>query len=234
MKFIAYYRVSTEKQGKSGLGLEAQRESVLKHVEHEGGTLIAEYSDVISGASETREQLDAALRRCEREKATLIISKLDRLARQLSFLAKFIESKVPLVVAELPHANKMLLQMMAVFAEAERDMVSQRTKDALAAAKKRGVVLGNPKLAEARVSATQARKRKADEFASKYCYDVLRWRDKGHTLAAIAERLNDMNRQGPRGGKWYPKSVSNLVTRCECLVDGARHVVHIPPRASKG
>ena len=137
MKFIAYYRVSTEKQGKSGLGLEAQRESVLKHVEQEGGTLIGEYSDVISGASETREQLDAALRRCEREKATLIISKLDRLARQLSFLAKFIESKVPLVVAELPHANKMLLQMMAVFAEAERDMVSQRTKDALAAAKKR-------------------------------------------------------------------------------------------------
>lgn len=219
MKFIAYYRVSTEKQGKSGLGLEAQRESVLKHVEHEGGTLIAEYSDVISGASETREQLDAALRRCEREKATLIISKLDRLARQLSFLAKFIESKVPLVVAELPHANKMLLQMMAVFAEAERDMVSQRTKDALAAAKKRGVVLGNPKLAEARVSATQARKRKADEFASKYCYDVLRWRGKGHTLAAIAERLNDMNRQGPREGKWHPKSVSNLIDRCKCLAE---------------
>lgn len=219
MKFIAYYRVSTEKQGKSGLGLEAQRESVLKHVEQEGGTLIAEYSDVISGASETREQLDAALRRCEREKATLIISKLDRLARQLSFLAKFIESKVPLVVAELPHANKMLLQMMAVFAEAERDMVSQRTKDALAAAKKRGVVLGNPKLADARASAAVARKRKADEFASKHCYDVLRWRNKGHTLAAIAERLNDINWLGPRGGQWHPKSVSNLITRCKCLAE---------------
>lgn len=219
MKFIAYYRVSTEKQGKSGLGLEAQRESVLKHIEQDGGTLIAEYSDVISGASETREQLDAALRRCEREKATLIISKLDRLARQLSFLAKFIESKVPLVVAELPHANKMLLQMMAVFAEAERDMVSQRTKDALAAAKKRGVVLGNPKLADARVNAAKARKRKADQFASKHCYDVLRWRDKGHSLAAIAERLNDMNWLGPRGGKWHPKSVSNLMDRCKCLAE---------------
>ncbi len=222
MKFIAYYRVSTEKQGKSGLGLEAQRESVLKHVAQEGGTLIAEYSDVISGASETREQLDAALRRCEREKATLIISKLDRLARQLSFLAKFIESKVPLVVAELPHANKMLLQMMAVFAEAERDMVSQRTKDALAAAKKRGVVLGNPKLAEARVSATQARKRQADVFASKHCYDVLRWREKGHTLAAIAERLNDINWPSPRGGKWHPKSISNLIDRCNCLAEQAQ------------
>lgn len=219
MKFIAYYRVSTEKQGKSGLGLEAQRESVLKHVEQEGGTLIAEYSDVISGASETREQLDAALRRCEREKATLIISKLDRLARQLSFLAKFIESKVPLVVAELPHANKMLLQMMAVFAEAERDMVSQRTKDALAAAKKRGVVLGNPKLADARVTAAEARKRKADEFASKHCQDVLRWRNKGHTLAAIAERLNDIKWLGPRGGKWHPTSVSNLIDRCKCLAE---------------
>lgn len=219
MKFIAYYRVSTEKQGKSGLGLEAQRESVLKHVEQEGGTLVDEYSDVISGASEAREQLDAALRRCEKEKATLIISKLDRLARQLSFLAKFIESKVPLVVAELPHANKMLLQMMAVFAEAERDMVSQRTKDALAAAKKRGVVLGNPNLADARVSATEARKRKADQFASKHCYDVLRWREKGHSLAAIAKRLNDINWLGPRGGKWHPKSVSNLIDRCKCLAE---------------
>lgn len=218
MKFIAYYRVSTEKQGKSGLGLEAQRESVLKHVEQEGGTLIGEYSDVISGASETREQLDAALRRCEREKATLIISKLDRLARQLSFLAKFIESKVPLVVAELPHANKMLLQMMAVFAEAERDMVSQRTKDALAAAKKRGVVLGNPKLADARVNAAKAREQQADEFALQHYDNLRRMKANGHSLAKIAELLNDAGRRAPRGGRWYPTSVSNLISRAERLL----------------
>lgn len=218
MKFIAYYRVSTEKQGKSGLGLEAQRESVLKHVEQEGGTLIAEYSDVISGASEAREQLDAALRRCEREKATLIISKLDRLARQLSFLAKFIESKVPLVVAELPHANKMLLQMMAVFAEAERDMVSQRTKDALAAAKKRGVVLGNPKLADARVNAAKVRQQQADEFALQHYDNLRRMKANGHSLAKIAELLNDAGRRAPRGGRWYPTSVSNLISRAERLL----------------
>ena len=218
MKFIAYYRVSTEKQGKSGLGLEAQRESVLKHVEQEGGTLIAEYSDVISGASEAREQLDAALRRCEREKATLIISKLDRLARKLSFLAKFIESKVPLVVAELPHANKMLLQMMAVFAEAERDMVSQRTKDALAAAKKRGVVLGNPKLADARVTAAKAREQQADEFALQHYDNFRRMKENGYGLAKIAELLNDAGRYGPRGGRWYPTSVSNLMSRAERLL----------------
>ena len=218
MNFIAYYRVSTEKQGKSGLGLEAQRESVLKHVEQEGGTLIAEYSDVISGASEAREQLDAALRRCEREKATLIISKLDRLARQLSFLAKFIESKVPLVVAELPHANKMLLQMMAVFAEAERDMVSQRTKDALAAAKKRGVVLGNPKLADARVNAAKAREQQADEFALQHYDNLRRMKANGHSLAKIAELLNDAGRRAPRGGRWYPTSVSNLISRAERLL----------------
>lgn len=218
MKFIAYYRVSTEKQGKSGLGLEAQRESVLKHVEQEGGTLIAEYSDVISGASEAREQLDAALRRCEREKATLIISKLDRLARQLSFLAKFIESKVPLVVAELPHANKMLLQMMAVFAEAERDMVSLRTKDALAAAKKRGVVLGNPKLADARVNAAKVREQQADEFALQHYDNLRRMKANGHSLAKIAELLNDAGRRAPRGGRWYPTSVSNLISRAERLL----------------
>ena len=218
MKFIAYYRVSTEKQGKSGLGLEAQRESVLKHVAQEGGTLIAEYSDVISGASETREQLDAALRRCEREKATLIISKLDRLARQLSFLAKFIESKVPLVVAELPHANKMLLQMMAVFAEAERDMVSQRTKDALAAAKKRGVVLGNPKLADARVNAAKAREQQADEFALQHYDNFRRMKENGYSFAKIAELLNDAGRRAPRGGRWYPTSVSNLISRAERLL----------------
>lgn len=217
MKFIAYYRVSTEKQGKSGLGLEAQRDSVLKHVEQEGGTLIAEYSDVISGASETREQLDAALRRCEREKATLIISKLDRLARQLSFLAKFIESKVPLVVAELPHANKMLLQMMAVFAEAERDMVSQRTKDALAAAKKRGVVLGNPRLAYARANASLVREKKADEFALQHYDSIRRMKENGYGLAKIAELLNDAGKNGPRGGRWYATSVSNLMSRAERL-----------------
>ena len=203
---------------KSGLGLDAQRESVLKHVEQEGGTLIAEFSDVISGASETREQLDAALRRCEREKATLIISKLDRLARQLSFLAKFIESKVPLVVAELPHANKMLLQMMAVFAEAERDMVSQRTKDALAAAKKRGVVLGNPKLADARVNAAKAREQQADEFALQHYDNLRRMKANGHSLAKIAELLNDAGRRAPRGGRWYPTSVSNLISRAERLL----------------
>ena len=217
MKFIAYYRVSTEKQGKSGLGLEAKRESVLKHVEQEGGTLIAEYSDVISGASETREQLDAALRRCEKEKATLIISKLDRLARQLSFLAKFIESKVPLVVAELPHANKMLLQMMAVFAEAERDMVSQRTKDALAAAKKRGVVLGNPKLADARVNAAKVREQQADEFALLHYDNLRRMKENGYGFAKIAELLNDAGKHGPRGGRWYATSVSNLMSRAERL-----------------
>lgn len=217
MKFIAYYRVSTEKQGKSGLGLEAQRESVLHHVEQEGGALVAEYSDVISGSSETREQLDLALRRCEREKATLIISKLDRLARQLSFLAKFIESKVPLVVAELPHANKMLLQMMAVFAEAERDMVSQRTKDALAAAKKRGVVLGNPRLADARASAASVREKKADAFALQYYDNIRRMKENGYGLAKIAELLNDAGKHGPRGGRWYATSVSNLISRAERL-----------------
>lgn len=217
MNFIAYYRVSTEKQGKSGLGLEAQRESVVKHVGQEGGTLLAEYSDVISGASETRQQLDAALRHCERAKATLIISKLDRLARQLSFLAKFIESKVPLIVAEMPHANKMLLQMMAVFAEAERDMVSQRTKDALAAAKKRGVVLGNPNLADARVIATKARKHQADAFALKHCDAILRMRNNGYSLKKIATILNENDRPGPRRGMWWPTSVSNLLSRCECL-----------------
>lgn len=219
MKFIAYYRVSTEKQGKSGLGLEAQRESVLKHIEQEGGTLVAEYSDVISGASETREQLDAAIRRCDREKATLIISKLDRLARQLSFLAKFIESKVPLVVAELPHANKMLLQMMAVFAEAERDMVSQRTKDALAAAKKRGVVLGNPKLADARVNAAKVREQQADEFALQHYDKFRRMKENGHGLAKTAELLNDAGKFGPKGGRWYATSVSNLMSRAERLLN---------------
>lgn len=226
MKFVAYYRVSTEKQGKSGLGLEAQRESVLKHVEQEGGTLVQEYSDVISGASESREQLEAALRRCEREKATLIISKLDRLARQLSFLAKFIESKVPLVVAELPHANKMLLQMMAVFAEAERDMVSQRTRDALAAAKKRGVVLGNPALAEARINASRARKELADNFARKNCDMVMRMRQNEYSLQKIADLLNETNRTGPQGGRWWATSVSNLIARCECL---AKNSVEFEP-----
>jgi DNA invertase Pin-like site-specific DNA recombinase len=151
--FVAYYRVSTTKQGESGLGLEAQREAVARHL---GTSLLAEFTEVESGKrSVNRPQLLAALDMCKRKKATLLIAKLDRLARNVHFISGLLESGVEFVAADNPHANKMTIQLLAVFGEFEREQISARTKAALAAAKARGTVLGNPRwqdgLAKARL-----------------------------------------------------------------------------------
>jgi len=146
-KFIAYYRVSTERQGQSGLGLDAQRTAVLSHIT---GTseLIAEFTEIESGKKNDRPQLAAALASCKKQKAKLIIAKLDRLARNVAFIANLMESGVEFIAADNPHANKLMLHMLAAFAEHEREQISKRTKDALAAAKARGTRLGNPCPAE--------------------------------------------------------------------------------------
>ena len=136
---IAYFRVSTDRQGKSGLGLEAQRESVNRYLESVGWNLIGEYVEVESGKRKNRPQLAAALQACKKEKATLLIAKLDRLARNVHFISGLMESRVDFVAADNPHANKLMIHLLAAFAEHEREQISQRTKEALAAAKARGV-----------------------------------------------------------------------------------------------
>src|SRR5262245_21022571 len=142
-KFVAY-RVSTDRQGQSGLGLEAQRSAVLNHLDGGSWTMFAEFTEVESGKHADRPQLAAALVACKKHKAKLVIAKLDRLSRNLAFIATLMDSGVEFVAVDNPHANKLTLHILAAVAQHEREMISQRTKDALQAAKARGKRLGNP------------------------------------------------------------------------------------------
>ena len=143
-RFISYLRVSTEKQARSGLGLEAQRAAVSTYLNGGKHVLLDEYVEVESGKRDDRPKLHKALKHCKVTGATLIIAKLDRLSRNARFLLELQESRVPFICADMPEANEMTIQILAVMAQHERKMISQRTKAALAAAKARGVKLGNP------------------------------------------------------------------------------------------
>src|SRR5438132_1230133 len=142
--FVAYYRVSTQKQGCSGLGLEAQRACVADYLNGGNRALLAEFTEVETGkgsdALDRRPQLRAALEACRKPKAKLVIAKLDRLARNVHFVSGLIESGVEFVAADMPQASKTMIQIYAVMSEWERDAISRRTREALAAAKARGVI----------------------------------------------------------------------------------------------
>ena len=139
---IAYYRVSTDRQGRSGLGLDAQADAINRFAEHEGYTITGAFREVESGKQSQRPQLSAALAQCKKDRATLIIAKLDRLGRKVAFISNLMESKADFRVVDNPHANRFQVHILAAFAEHEREQISSRTTDALAAAKRRGVQLG--------------------------------------------------------------------------------------------
>jgi DNA invertase Pin-like site-specific DNA recombinase len=167
-RFVAYYRVSTDRQGKSGLGLEAQREAVQSYLNGGSWTLAAEVTEVESGRRNDRPELDRALGLCRLYGATLIVAKLDRLARNVAFTSKLMESDVDFVAADFPQANRLTIHILAAVAEHEAAMIFARTKAALAAAKVRGVQLGNPANlcrqldGSAKGNAARANKRAAD------------------------------------------------------------------------
>ena len=147
-QFVAYYRVSTERQGESGLGLAAQREAVSRFLGTGRGTtsLLAEFTEIESGKRHTnRPELLRAIELSRRQKATLVIAKLDRLARNVHFISGLMETGVEFVAADMPQANRLTIHILAAFAEHEREAISQRTKGALQAARKRGTRLGNPR-----------------------------------------------------------------------------------------
>ncbi len=206
--FISYIRVSTAKQGESGLGLEAQRETVARHL---GSNVpLAEFVEVESGKrSANRPQLLAALDMCKRKKAVLIIAKLDRLSRNLFFIAGLLESGVEFIACDNPHSNKMTIQLLAVFAEFEREQTSARTKAALKAAKARGTVLGNPRWQDGLVKARQVKN--PVKPAMQVVHMMQQHRDEGMTLRAIADKLNGLGLRTPKGSQWYACTVRNAM-----------------------
>lgn len=209
-KFVAYVRVSTSEQGRSGLGLEAQQKAVRDYVEAQGGRMAAEFVEVESGAKNDRPQLAAALARCRRERATLVLAKLDRLGRRVSLVAGLMDADVPFIDASNPNASRLELHLRAAIAEEERRLISERTKAALAAAKARGTVLGNPELD----AINQARVTDAVDFAETIRPHVEAIRAGGITSGqGIADALNESGVETPTGGRWHRTSVVRLLKR---------------------
>ena len=206
--YVAYYRVSTDRQGASGLGLDAQRAAVARHI-GAGSSLLAEFTEIESGKRHAnRPQLLAALDECRRRRAVLVIARLDRLARNVAFIANLMESEVDFIAVDMPTANRLTVHILAAVAEHEREMISARTKAALAQAKARGIRLGNPRPLEALALANAAARL---PVAPEIRELVLRWRSEGKTLRAISDDLNRLAIRTPRGKPWYASSVRNLL-----------------------
>ena len=193
--YVAYYRVSTERQGKSGLGLEAQRAAVEALVQSNGNQLIAEYTEVESGKHADRPELGKALKRCRLSKAALVIAKLDRLSRDAHFLLGLQKAGVRFVAADMPEANETMVGFMAVMAQHEREMISRRTKEALAAAKARGAKLGGrrpntPDILTYQPLAAEASRKNAKAWRDDIKDHLLDLRGRGLTLDRVAHELN--------------------------------------------
>ena len=216
-RFLAYLRVSTDKQGRSGLGLEAQRAAVEAHVAGVGGTVTAEFIEVESGRKKDRPQLAAALVDCRARRAVLVIAKLDRLARNVHFVSGLMESGVEFVAADMPTVNRLTIHILAAVAEEEARMISARTKAALTAAKARGVKLGNPHLL-ARCPLLAARARDAQQNKARRRQEaVLPYLEQARlagatTLWQLADALMKRGVPAPRGGRhWHPAQVRRLL-----------------------
>lgn len=216
---VTYFRVSTVKQGLSGLGLEAQQMAVYGFLKGSATVLAGEFTEVETGTRRDRPQLAAALAVCRQRRASLVIAKLDRLARNVAFISALLESRVRFVAVDMPDADTAFLQMTAVFAELEARKISERTKAALAAAKARGTKLGwshpsqQGRQREASTRGAAANRSAACQFAANVAPVVESIRAAGAiTLADIAQALNARGIATPRGGKWHPSTVSRLAT----------------------
>jgi DNA invertase Pin-like site-specific DNA recombinase len=218
---ISYLRVSTREQGRSGLGLDAQRAAVARFAEVEGFTVAAEFVEIETGkgadALDRRPQLAAALAKARQHgKGTPIaVAKLDRLSRDVHFISGLMAQRVPFLVADLgPDVEPFLLHLYAALAEKERAVISQRTKASLAAAKARGQVLGNPNLAEARAIAHAGLKAAAEVHAEAVMPTIREAQASGaKSLRQIAAALNGRGIVTARGGKWEAQTVANILRR---------------------
>jgi DNA invertase Pin-like site-specific DNA recombinase len=217
--FVAYYRVSTAKQGQSGLGLEAQREAVERHVRAVGGMVLAEYVEIESGKRNDRPEVAKAIAACRARRAILVIAKLDRLARNVAFVSGLMEAGVEFVACDNPFATRLTVHILAAVAEHERELISARTTAALAAARARGVKLGNPALragnAEAARLANAARMAQAARHAADVLPYIAAARSAGATsLAEIARALTARGIRTPAGGlEWCDVQVRRILAR---------------------
>jgi DNA invertase Pin-like site-specific DNA recombinase len=216
---IAYYRVSTARQGKSGLGIEAQKAAIQRFAEAEGVDVIAEHVEIETGkgadALDRRPELAAALTQARKAKCPVLVAKLDRLSRDVHFISGLMAHRVPFVVAELgADADPFMLHLYAALAEKERALISARTKAALAAKKAQGVKLGNPRAAETIGRAHEAARAAADRFAENVLPIVREIQASGlTTLRDIAGALNARGIHTARGGAWHSTTVRNLLLR---------------------
>src|SRR5881392_2801468 len=226
---VAYYRVSTARQGRSGLGIEAQKAAVQRFAEAEGFELVSEFVEVETGkgsdALERRPQLAAALATGRARKCPVMVAKLDRLSRDVAFVAGLMAQRGPLIVAELGvDADPFMLHLYAALAEKERRLISERTRSALAARKAQGARLGNPRNAgEAAAAGRAVQIAEADQFAANVLPIVNSVRAAGVTdLRGIAQALNDRGVRTARGGRWHVSNVKNVIDRATIPSESAR------------
>ena len=226
-KIIAYYRVSTAKQGKSGLGLEGQQAAVAAFVAQRGCETLAVYQEVESGKNSDRPELAKAVAHAKRSKATLIVAKLDRLARNVAFLSRLMESGVDFIAIDLEHANRLTIHILAAVAEGEAKAISDRTKVALAAAKARGVQLGSARpghwdgredarlrgAQKGAIAATAVRQAKAAEAYVDLVPMMQELQASGKSLRAIADALNADGHTTRRGAQWNQVQVKRVLDR---------------------
>lgn len=216
---VAYVRVSTSQQGRSGLGIEAQRAALARFADSEGFEIVAEHVEVETGkgsdALDRRPELAAAIAKARALRCPVAVAKLDRLSRDVHFISGLMSHRIAFLVAELgPDVDPFVLHLYAALAEKERALISGRTKSALAAAKAKGVTLGNPKLHEARVHAIAAVRGEADRAAGNVQPIIAEIQRTGaKTLREIADALNARGVPTPRGGMWYAASVRNALVR---------------------
>ena len=226
-KFVAYYRVSTQRQGQSGLGLEAQQETVRQHLNGGDWELVGEFTEIESGRKVMRDrpELQKAIEVCQAEGATLVAAKVDRITRNLGFLTRILDSNVDIIFCDIPQMsnpaqNKFILQLMANVAEYESNIIGARTKDALAAAKARGVKLGTRDPKKISKLASKERMAKADQFALEVGPIIEELQKYGCvTLQQIAKGLMARGQKTPRKNtEWHASNVKNVITRYEKLI----------------
>jgi DNA invertase Pin-like site-specific DNA recombinase len=226
-KLIAYYRVSTRKQGQSGLGLEAQEAAVRAYAKVTGGRVLATYTEVESGKRAERPELSAAVAHARRSKARLVIAKLDRLARNVAFTSALMDAGCDFVACDNPHANRLTIHILAAVAEDEACRISDRTRAALAAAKRRGVRLGSarPGHWKGREAARQEGARKGAAASARVRHQralaavedlvphMRKLRDSGASLRQVAACLNEAGQSTPRGSTWTAMAVKRALDR---------------------